>query len=144
MGQQTGGDVLHESNEGKETLRLYGDLKETEHEISKIPMEYEGYKGTGDTEDELHNELSEDQKRELELFKSYMYSHHDWKETFSKIPRKKNGTFAKNRVLVLAQGHEFSYESEEEYGMRGPELRIKTHTDTEAYLEFHSTIIDKW
>lgn len=134
--------VLHESIEKKGTFRLTGDLASTLSEIKRIPGEFEEWNDL--SEGELENNLSEAQKADMAHFMSFFTPEFDWTETFNKIPRKANGTFYKGRVLVLSQGHEFSWESEEEYGRRGPELRIKTYSDTEAELEFHSTIIEKW
>lgn len=68
----------------------------------------------------------------------------DWRRFFKLIPRKKNGTFAIGRIVPISQAHGFSYEDMEAYGRKGPEIIIKTTSDTEAELIIRSSLIEKW
>ncbi|WP_263117566.1 hypothetical protein [Bacillus subtilis] len=74
-------------------------------------------------------------------FKSVLnYDRYDWERILHKIKRKKNGTFAKGRVLCLHRGHTFAHYWEESYGWNAPELRIKTIDDFTAKLELVQAI----
>lgn len=142
------GAILFQSVEKKGTFVLIGDVDRIRDEIKFIPGEYLDYTGDDLSDEEFEAakvNLSPDQLSDMQDFEKYVKEDFDWEEIFKQIPRKANGTFYKNRVVPLARGYAFSWDSEEEYGRRGPELRIKTHSDTEAHLEFfHSTIIEKW
>lgn len=72
-----------------------------------------------------------------EAFKAILeYKHWDWKDIFDKIPRKKNGTYAKGRVVLVHRGETFSHYWEDSYGWNAPEVRVKTLDDFTAELEF--------
>lgn len=64
-------------------------------------------------------------------------------EWFSRIPTKKNGTFAKGRVTVLWRGRTFQKYYEDSYGFYAPELVIRTNDDLTATLQVESRI-EKW
>jgi hypothetical protein len=140
--------LIHQAVEKKGTFQLTGDLLRIQEEVKDIPSEFAECTDAGEFDEEsgelINFDMTPEQSADMAEFNRFFVPEFDWTETFKNIPRKANGTFAKNRVLVLAQGHAFSWESEEEYGRRGPELRIKTYSDTQAQLEFHSTIIDKY
>lgn len=63
------------------------------------------------------------------------YQPWDWKDVFDRITRKKNGTFAKGRVITLHRGDTFAHYWEDSYGFNAPEVRIKTLDDFTAELE---------
>lgn len=87
------------------------------------------------------NSLNADQQKDLAEFRKYLDPEFDWSSLISVIPRKANGTFAKNRRPVLHEGHSFRWVCEESYGERGPQLSLKTISDTEAVLEFDSSAV---
>lgn len=134
------GSVLAQSVEQKGTFALTGDLSYLKQYIDNIPFEY----GERDEEDFDVSQLPGDMQDDMQKFLSFFNPTYDWTEALNQIPRKKNGTFAKGRVTVLAEGHSFSWQDEESYGMRGPRLYIKTLSDTEAKVDFGWTIIEKW
>ena len=68
----------------------------------------------------------------------------DWPSYFKKIPRKKDGTFAIGRIVSIYEAHGFSWEDMEAYGRKGPEMVIKTMSDTEAYLMIRTGVIESW
>lgn len=68
----------------------------------------------------------------------------NWANHFHKIPKKKDGTFAIGRVVTIAAAHGFSWEDEEAYGRKGPEMVIKTFSATEAQLIIRTGVIEKW
>lgn len=82
-------------------------------------------------------ERDEDVKRLLKIASGDL----NWQEIFNQIPKKKNGTFAKGRVLKLWRGETFRHYWEDSYGFNAPEIRIKVHSDdTRAVLEYTSTV----
>lgn len=64
-------------------------------------------------------------------------------EWFDRIPRKKNGTFAKGRVTEIWRGSTFEQLYEDSYGYYAPELIIRTNDDMSATLRVESRI-RKW
>lgn len=67
-----------------------------------------------------------------------------WQDYFAKVKRKADGTFAIGRVIEIYQCMGFSYEDMDSYGRRGPELIIKTISDTEAELQIRTGMVEKW
>lgn len=67
----------------------------------------------------------------------------DWKAIMSKVPRKKNGTFAKGRVSTLYRADSLRQSWEDSYGYGAPEIRIKTIDDTTAELQY-GWYVEKW
>jgi hypothetical protein len=122
--------VLAQRVEKKGTFKITGTVDKN------WPNEIIGdYQEHGDIPDEELN-LSPEQQADLDKFKQYIDPEFDWESVLDMIPRKANGTFAKNRVTVLAEGHAFRWVCEESYGERGPQLSLKSISDTEAELRF--------
>lgn len=75
---------------------------------------------------------------EEEFFKMSLIptSGEHWKSIFDKIPKKKNGTFAKGRVIVLERMSSISQLWEDSYGYGAPEIRLKTVDDFTSEIQF--------
>lgn len=127
--------VLAQRVEKKGTFIITGTIEPDM--LDDIVGEYQEY---NDVPDEELN-LNADQQADLAKFKKYLDPEFDWSALLDQIPRKANGTFAKNRQVILAEGHAFRWVCEESYGERGPQLRLKTVSDTEAQLEFYSSAV---
>src|SRR6185437_2010704 len=115
--------TLHQTIEKKGTFQLLGTIAEVQDGINGITAEYAEWNDSEFESQEAYDKfvqeessLNDDQKADLAKFRAFLNPEYNWEEAFNRIPRKANGTFAKNRVVVLAQGHAFSWESEEEYG----------------------------
>lgn len=67
----------------------------------------------------------------------------DWAPYIAKIRRKKDGTFYRNSVLSLYAIRSMGYESEDYFGFRYPELRLKATGDRYATVEIIWTV-DKY
>lgn len=59
---------------------------------------------------------------------------------FLKLPRKKNNSLAKNRVVRLWRGNTFQHFWEDSYGWNAPELSLKSFDDYKARLELTSRV----
>lgn len=118
------------------------DPIETLQEMEADILEFENYaKGfVRITKDSLTQEIDNISE---EIF-GKEYQQVDWASYFKKIPRKKDGTFAIGRIVGVTEGHGFSHEDIESYGRRGPEMIIKTDSDTTAELFIRTGIIEKW
>lgn len=140
--------LLAESIEKKGTFQLFGDLDDIRRDISFLEDEDEELDEIQENQESGYSSArkysSAERQADADKFLALVSEEINWDEVMKQIARKKNGTFYKGRVVILHQGHSFSYEDMESYGMRGPELRIKTYSDTEALVEFHHTIIEKW
>ncbi len=82
---------------------------------------------------------AEERQQDEDHFRAILrYMPWDWKDLFDKIPRKKNGTFAKNRVVTVHRGDTYAHYWEDSYGWNGPEVRIKSSDDftAEVYLDY--------
>ncbi|ARO21356.1 hypothetical protein JDS99_04825 [Bacillus cereus group sp. N6] len=76
---------------------------------------------------------AEERQEDEDRFRAILrYMPWDWKDLFDKIPRKKNGTFAKGRVVLVHRGDTYAHYWEDSYGFNGPEVRIKTLDDFTA------------
>ncbi|MES9681738.1 hypothetical protein ABWK22_02235 [Gottfriedia acidiceleris] len=85
---------------------------------------------------------AEERKADEEGFQAIQdYQPWDWLDLFEKIPKKKNGTFAKGRVIVVHRGYTFGHYWEDSYGWNAPELRIKTLDDFTAELTLDYTTV---
>ncbi|MEX3713386.1 hypothetical protein ABFV99_13360 [Cytobacillus horneckiae] len=62
------------------------------------------------------------------------FGYEDWFSIFNKITKKKNGTFAKNRVHVIHRGNTYAHYWEDSYGWNAPEVRIKSINDLTAIV----------
>lgn len=79
---------------------------------------------------------AEERQEDVDGFRIILgYGVSAWIDVFEKIPRKKNGTFAKGRVVLLHRGDTFAHYWEDSYGWNAPELRMKTLDDFTAELE---------
>lgn len=142
-------NAIAQSIEKKGTFVIVGDIAGIRDEVKEWFRDYEiAFEEFEETERKSDAtkpfSFSEDEQAEIDSL-NLILNENDWEKELEELPRKKNGTFYKNRTIRLWAGHKFAYESQEEYGMRGPELRIKVHSDTEAELQFlSSTIIEKW
>lgn len=76
---------------------------------------------------------AEERQEDEDRFRAILrYMPWDWKDFFDKIPRKKNGTFAKGRVVLIHRGDTYAHYWEDSYGFNAPEVRIKTLDDFTA------------
>jgi hypothetical protein len=69
-------------------------------------------------------------------FLSILDPAYDWDEKFGKLPTKKNGSFAKSRVLGLARASSQEVLWEDSYGYNGPEIIVRTIDDRKAEVVF--------
>lgn len=80
---------------------------------------------------------AEERQADEDAFRAILrYMPWDWKDVFDKIPKKKNGTFAKGRVVQVHRGDTYAHYWEDSYGWNAPEVRIKTTDDLTAVLQF--------
>lgn len=128
--------VLHQEVEKKGTFQITVSDLGLHHIQERVNDIFSDFVADNDADDYAP---TPDQQKELDQFHSIFQEGYDWKTLFDRIPRKANGTFAKNRQVIIAEGHSFRWVDEDSYGERGPQLRLKTISDTEAVLEFHST-----
>ncbi|PFK99836.1 hypothetical protein COJ01_17350 [Priestia megaterium] len=137
-------DILYAELDPKgRTFNIVGDLEsisrdiqpllnvdpdDEEYGINNVPRTYSH-------EDDRYT--AKERAEDEEAFKAILeYKHWDWKDIFDKIPRKKNGTYAKGRVVIVHRGETFSHYWEDSYGWNAPEVRVKTLDDFTAELEF--------
>lgn len=132
--------VLAQSVEKKGTFQItVGNMQWVKDGINSIADEHAEMADIPEGEEE--SSLTAEQQKDLAEFRKYLDPEFDWSSVISMIPRKANGTFAKNRRPVLHEGHSFRWVDEECYGERGPQLSLKTISDTEAVLEFDSSAV---
>lgn len=80
-------------------------------------------------------------KDELEFQRILQFGYHEWYEVIQKMPKKKNGTFAKGRVLTLHRGETFQHYWEESYGYNAPEIRVKATGDLTAEVSLDEIVV---
>lgn len=127
-------------------FKLVGDLNSIQEEITALQtMTPEQYNEEGYIywDGEERTRTSEDIFKEMVDVSEYFDENFDWTDIINNIPRKKNGTFHKNRVRTLHRARSFSHLLEDYYGYNAPEVRIRAINDLEAEVTLEWTI-ESW
>ena len=135
------------SDERGRVFELFADMSSIRSSISQfldIDADDEDYginhirKGDPDSEERF---TKEERSEDEDSFRKILnYEYYDWRELIEKIQKKKNGTFAKGRVLLVHRGITFAHYWEDSYGWNAPEIRIKNTGDLTATLLFDHII----
>lgn len=127
-------------------FKLIGDLDSIQKEIANLQnMTPEEYKEEGyvywDSDERVRTQ--DDIFKEIVDVSAYFDEDFDWTDIINNMPRKKNGTFHKNRVRSLHRTRSFSLLLEDHYGYSAPEVRIKSINDLEAMITLEWTV-ENW
>jgi hypothetical protein len=132
----------------KEDLRVWADEfihwkpeaieeDEEDYDYEEYALEYcdkDGHGGRFTLEERMAD--IEDLKRVLESIDNGGFM-----PVFLKLPRKKNNSLAKGRVVQLWRGTTFQHYWEDSYGFNAPELSLKSFDDYKARLELTSRVV---
>lgn len=123
-------------------FKLSGDLEAIRKEIIKLQTGSINEAEEDDTDYVYWNggddrpSTEDDRFQEMIDVSVYFDDEFDWTDILNDMPKKKNGTFSKNRVKKLHRARSFSQLWEDSYGYAAPEVRIKVLGDLEAQVEF--------
>ncbi|MBL4952020.1 hypothetical protein JK635_07330 [Neobacillus sp. YIM B02564] len=66
-----------------------------------------------------------------------------WVQYINEFPKKKNGTFRRNRKKTIYRCRTLEYEDEESYGSVAPELRMEITNDLLAKVTWKERVIER-